>query len=127
MQLTFIASIVFALLAIAFAFQNDVPVTLTLGPWYLDGSLAVVLLVATGSGALIASLLSTPSVVRNQSAANTLRRKVNALEERNVALERRVRELDRLPTPDSAAPLEPVRSSPRLGLRSALFHRRSAQ
>lgn len=127
MQLMFILTIAFAIVAVGFAVQNNVPVTVTLATWQLDGSLAVVLLVAMGVGALIASLISSPAVIRNQGAAALLRRKVASLDERNIALERRVRELEHLPPQPEPAPLEPVRSSPKLGVRSALFQRRSTQ
>ncbi len=93
MSLLFIASILFAIAAIGFAFQNDVPVIVTLGAWHLEGSLAIVLLLAMGVGALVASLLSTPAMIRNQSAAALLRRMAASLEERNAALEQRVRDL----------------------------------
>lgn len=124
MQLIFILSILFAIVAVGFALQNNVPVTVTLGTWQVDGSLAIVLLAAMGVGALIASLVSSPSMIRSQSAAALLRRKLASLEERNVALERRMRELEHLPPAPEPAPPEPVRRSPGLGARSALLFQR---
>ena len=68
MQLLLILGIVFAIGAVTFALQNNVPVTVTIGAWHYDSSLAVVLLVALALGALIAGLVSTPSVIKGQWA-----------------------------------------------------------
>ena len=69
MQLLLILGIVFAIGAVTFALQNSVPVTVAIGSWHYDSSLAVVLLVALALGALIAGLVSTPSVIKGQWAA----------------------------------------------------------
>ena len=53
MQLTLILGIVFAIGAVLFALQNNVPVTVTFALWRFDSTLAVVLLIALGLGALI--------------------------------------------------------------------------
>ena len=113
MQLFLIAGIVFAIGAVTFALQNSIPATVVFGFWRFDSSLAVVLLVALGLGALIAGLVSTPSVIKGQWAGARLRRQVALLEEETAALERRIRELEselgpRTPAPapaeDGAAP-----------------------
>jgi lipopolysaccharide assembly protein A len=54
MQLGLILGIVFAIGATVFALQNNTPVTVSVATWTLEGSLALVLLVAMGLGALIA-------------------------------------------------------------------------
>jgi lipopolysaccharide assembly protein A len=94
MQLLLIAGIVFAIGAVTFALQNNVPVVVAFGFWHYDSSLAVVLLVALGLGALIAGLVSTPSVIKGQWAGARLRRQVAGLEDERAVLERRVRELE---------------------------------
>ena len=48
MQIFLLISLVIAILAIVFALQNAVPVTLAFLVWKIDSSLAVVLLVALG-------------------------------------------------------------------------------
>jgi len=53
MQLMLILGIIFAIGAVTFALQNDVPVTLAFASWHYDSSLAVVLLLALGLGALL--------------------------------------------------------------------------
>jgi len=60
MQVLLILGIVFAIGAVTFALQNSIPVTVVFAFWHYDSSLAVVLLVALGLGALIAGLVSTP-------------------------------------------------------------------
>ena len=74
MQLMLIVGIVFAIGAVLFALQNNVPVTVTFALWRFDSTLAVVLLLALGLGALIAALVSTPTVIRGQWGGARLRR-----------------------------------------------------
>jgi uncharacterized integral membrane protein len=94
MQLFLIVGIVFAGAAVVFALQNSVAVTVVFAFWRYDGSLAVVLLVTLALGALIAALVSTPSVIKGQWAGARLRRQVTGLENDKALLERRVRELE---------------------------------
>ena len=56
MQLALIFGIVIAAGAVIFALQNNIPVTVTLGLWGFDGSLALLLLLALGLGVLVASV-----------------------------------------------------------------------
>ncbi|MEK7436914.1 MAG: lipopolysaccharide assembly protein LapA domain-containing protein [Pseudomonadota bacterium] len=109
MQLFLILGIVFTIGAVTFALQNNVAVTVVLGFWRYDSSLAVVLLVALALGALIAGLVSTPSVIKGQWTGARLRRQVASLEDEKASLERRVRELESaLPqkVPAAAPPAE---------------------
>jgi lipopolysaccharide assembly protein A len=122
MQLLLILGIVFSIGAVTFALQNNIPVTVVLGFWRYDSSLAVVLLVAVCLGALIAALISTPSVIKGQWAGARLRRQVAGLEEDKAALERRVRELAaeaaaRLPAQAPAA----EGGAPYVGLKSLMM------
>lgn len=80
MQLGLIIGIVFAIGAVIFAMQNIAPVTVTLGFWSFEGSLALVLLVALGLGALIAGLISSPAMIRRQWNVAQLGRQVADLE-----------------------------------------------
>ncbi len=94
MQLLLILGIVFAIGAVTFALQNDIAVTVVLGFWRYDSSLAVVLLVAVCLGVLIAGLVSTPSVIKGQWDRVRLRRQVASLENDKAILEGRVREFE---------------------------------
>ena len=85
MQLMLILGIAFAIGAVLFALQNTALVVVTLARWSVEGSLAVVLLLAVGVGVLITALLTTPTVIRAQWAAKRLRRQVTELERQIAA------------------------------------------
>lgn len=128
MQLGLIVGIVFAIVAALFAMQNIAPATVTVGFWSFEGSLALVLLVALGLGALIAGLVSSPAMIRRQWNVTRLTRQVAELEGKLADAERRydeVRaELSRARTSASTAtPLAeepPVEEKPYVGLRALM-------
>ena len=115
MQLMLIAGIAFAIGAVLFALQNNVPVTVTFALWRFDSTLAVVLLIALGLGALIAALVSTPTVIRGQWGGARLRRQVVGLEQEKARLEQRLAALEaeaarlRPPAPAEARPYAELR------------------
>ncbi|MGH8765639.1 MAG: lipopolysaccharide assembly protein LapA domain-containing protein [Burkholderiales bacterium] len=80
MQLTILIGLALAIVAVAFALQNNVPVTVTFLVWRFDSALAMVVLLAAAAGALVVALLTTPSVLKMQWAAARLRRQIAALE-----------------------------------------------
>lgn len=122
MQLLLILGIAFAIGAVSFALQNGVPVTVAFAFWRYDSSLAVVLLVALGLGALIAGLVSTPSVIKAQWDSARLRRQIAGLEDEAALLEQRVRELESAAgeTVAAAAPAE-AGAAPYVGLKSLMM------
>lgn len=93
MQLGLIVGIVFAIVAALFAMQNIAPVTVTVGFWSFEGSLALVLLVTLGLGALIAGLVSSPAMIRRQWNVTRLGRQVAELEGKLADAERRYEEM----------------------------------
>jgi uncharacterized integral membrane protein len=111
MQLMLIFGIGFSVGAVAFALQNNVPVTVSFVFWSFESSLAMVLLLALGLGALITGLMSSPSVIRQQWASKRLRRQVSGLEAERDALARRVRDLEQQfaslnhPAPEPSQPI----------------------
>jgi putative membrane protein len=119
MQLLLILGIALAIAAVAFALQNNSTVTVTLGIWSFDSSLAMVLLLATGIGAIIAVLLSWPSMLKSMWTSARLRRQINRLEAERDTLERRVGQLEAELARVSPEPIpqEPPRY---LGLKSIL-------
>lgn len=122
MQLLLILGIVFATGAVSFALQNSIPVTVVFAFWHYDSSLAVVLLVALGLGALIAGLVSTPSVIKGQWAGARLRRQVASLEDDRVALERQIRELESETARKNPAPVPAAEeAAPYVGLKSLMM------
>ena len=120
MQLLFILGIAFAIIAVTFALQNNSSVTVAVGFWNFDSSLAVILLFAIGLGALIAGLVSTPSMIKAQWDRASLRRQITQLEEGSALRERRIREFEsQLPQPIQA-PLPAAEEKPYVGLRTLL-------
>lgn len=122
MQLGLIAGIVFAIAAALFAMQNIAPVTVTLGLWSFESSLALALLAALGMGALIAGLVSSPAMIRRQWNSARLGRQVAELEHRLAEAERRNDELRaELAQARGGMPLPPetvsVDEKPYVGLR----------
>jgi uncharacterized integral membrane protein len=86
MQLALLGALAVAIGAVAFALQNNVPVTVTFVVWRFDSALALVLLVAVALGALVVALLSTPAVLRLQWSVARQRRQIAALEKANSEL-----------------------------------------
>ena len=121
MQLLLIFGIAFAVAAVVFALQNNVPVTVSLVFWSFNGSLAMVLLLAIGLGALIAGLVSSPAVIRGQWVTARLRREVAALEGDKADLAQRIRSLE-TELQRAVPSAEPVPEQPRsyVGLKTLL-------
>ena len=121
MQLLLILGIVFAIGAVTFALQNNAPVTVAFAFWHYDSSLAVVLLVALALGAVIAGLVSTPSVIKGQWAGARLRRQVAILEDDKASLERRVRDLESALAQTSVPVPAAEETAPYVGLKTLMF------
>ncbi len=125
MQLALIFGIVIAAGAVIFALQNNIPVTVTLGLWSFDGSLALLLLLALGLGVLVAGLVSSPAVIRRQWAVSRLTRQVSDLESRLAEQEKRNLELAANLAAERAArpqpePINATPEKPYFGLRTLL-------
>lgn len=122
MQLILIFGIAIAIGAVVFALQNNLPVMVTLAFWTFEGSLAMVLLVAVGVGALSAGLLSSPTVIRGQWAIGRMRSQIADLERKLAAQLQRNQdlsaELERYaPQPDATTP---EKEKPYVGLRALM-------
>ena len=137
MQLGLIIGILFAIMAALFAMQNIVPVVVSLGFWSFEGSLALVLLMTLGLGALIAGLLSSPAMIRRQWNTSKLARQVADLERKLADEARRNEELTaevaRPPKPvapeaaPTAAPTEKKKKKNYVGLRSLMAGEQEAR
>jgi len=123
MQLMLVLGIVFAIVAVLFALQNNIPVAVTLAVWQFEGSLALVLLLALGLGVLITGLVSSPAVIRRQWAAARLRRRVAELEREAAEWQAQNRtlaaDLERL-SPAGSAQAGGAEDKPYVGLRTLL-------
>jgi uncharacterized integral membrane protein len=80
MQLLTIVAMLFVVLAVLFALQNNIPVVVSFLAWNFEGSLALVLLIALALGGLIVALASTPSTLRRQLMIARLKRRVDEME-----------------------------------------------
>jgi len=86
MFLFLVLGILLGILAVIFALQNIVPVTVIFLAWQLHGSLALVIAVAIVLGLLISILVSVPEVVDNFFVLKGLRKKIEDLEAENARL-----------------------------------------
>lgn len=82
MQLMIIAAIFVGIGAVAFAMQNNLPVTVNFLLWRFDSSLAMVLLLALATGAIVVALLTTPGTLRRQWQLARQRRQLEEMEKR---------------------------------------------
>ena len=121
MQLLLILGLIFAIGAVTFALQNNGPVTVTLATWHYDSSVAVVLLATLALGALIAGLVSTPSVIRGQWIGTRLRRQIAILEDEKAALQKHIRDLELfMPAASVASTPSAEGAAPYVGMRAII-------
>ncbi len=80
MQIFLFGALAVSLLAVLFALQNLVPVTVAFLGWTFQGSLALVLFVAFVVGALASFLASVPAMVRSGRSRSHQRQTIAALE-----------------------------------------------
>lgn len=80
MQLAIIGAIVTAILGVAFAMQNNVPVTVNFLVWRFDSTLAMVLLIALAFGAIVVAFLTTPMTLKRQWQITSQKRRILDLE-----------------------------------------------
>ena len=69
-----------ALGAILFAFQNSAIVTISLGVWQFQQSLAIVLLITLGIGIIISLLLSVPTIIKRGLQSSKQKKRIKILE-----------------------------------------------
>jgi len=80
MQLQLITAIVVAILAVVFALQNAVPITVSFLTWKFGSSLALVLLITVALGILMSLLVSVPSIVKTRKMISSQKKKIQELE-----------------------------------------------
>ena len=94
MQLAIIGAIGTAILGVAFAMQNNVPVTVNFLVWRFDSTLAMMLLIALAFGATIVALLSTPMTLKRQWQIASQKRRIHDLENTCKNQKNRIVELE---------------------------------
>ncbi len=80
MRIIFIFALLLILLVTIFAVQNNTSIDIKLLFWKINGSLALVLVIAFILGILIGFLVSTPTAIRKHSQMAELRKKLHMVE-----------------------------------------------
>lgn len=80
MQLQLIVAIIVAILAVVFALQNAVPITVSFLTWRFESSLALVLLITLALGIIMSLLVSVPSMIRTRKIITNQKKKIQKLE-----------------------------------------------
>jgi uncharacterized integral membrane protein len=101
-----IFALVIAVIAVIFALQNTITVTISFLAWEVTGSLSLVLLVTLAIGALIGLLVLAPSAIRNTIAMSNNRKRIGALEKELDEKRVRISDLEKpaFPMPESPKP-----------------------
>lgn len=81
MIILFVAGILLGVVSVIFAFQNIAVITVSFFSWQLTGSLALILLLAIVSGALISVFLLLPEFIKNYFKYKNLQEDNKKLEE----------------------------------------------
>ena len=80
MQLQLIVAIIVAILAVVFALQNAVPITVSFLTWRFESSLALVLLITIALGVIMSLLVSVPSKIKRMKLISSQKKKIQELE-----------------------------------------------
>jgi uncharacterized integral membrane protein len=76
MQLLLIVGIIIAILAVVFALQNAIPITVSFLVWKFESSLALVLLIAIALGILMSLLVSVPSMIKRRGMISSQKKQL---------------------------------------------------
>jgi uncharacterized integral membrane protein len=83
-------------IAVVFALQNTITISVMFLAWELQGSLSLILLVAVATGVLICILLSIPEVIKTHIEFSVLKKQVKKLEDDNASYKRLVGDVARV-------------------------------
>ncbi len=98
-----ILALIIAAVAVVFAVQNAMTVTITFLAWKVTGSLSLVLLATLIIGVLIGLLVLAPSAIRNTLAVSSHRKRIGLLEKELDDHRQKVAELQK-PKPEASQP-----------------------
>ena len=98
-----IAALVIALLAVIFALQNTMTITISFLAWEVTGSLSLVLLITLAIGVVIGLLVLSPSAIKNSFAVSSNRKRIGSLEKELDENKAKVAQLTQ-PRPETPAP-----------------------
>jgi len=80
MQVQLIVAIIVAILAVVFALQNAVPITVSFLTWKFESSLALVLLITIALGVIMSLLVSVPSMIKTRKMISGQKKRIKELE-----------------------------------------------
>ncbi|HTP00812.1 MAG TPA: LapA family protein [Anaerolineales bacterium] len=100
-----IVALVIAALAVVFALQNSMIVTISFLVWKVTGSLSLVLMATLAIGAVIGLLVLAPSAIKQSIAASGHRKRIGALEKELDAQRQKAAELQE-PKPEAVQPID---------------------
>lgn len=103
-----IFALVIAVIAVIFALQNTITVTISFLAWEVTGSLSLVLLITLAIGAVIGLLVLAPSTIRHTLAASGHVKRISTLEKELEDHKAKVAEL--LKPKPVTPPVEPPKS-----------------
>jgi len=75
-----IVALVIAIVAVIFALQNTMIITISFLAWEVPGSLSLVLLITLAIGVVIGLLVLSPSAIKNSMAVSSHRKRIGSLE-----------------------------------------------
>ncbi len=105
-----IFALLIAVIAVIFALQNTITITISFLAWKVTGSLSLILLITLAIGATIGLLVLAPSAIKNTLAVSGHRKRIGVLEKELDEHKQRVAELQR-PKAEIPSP-EPPQSNP---------------
>ena len=107
MQIFLFIALILMAVTIIFAVQNTATTMIKFLTWEIEGSLALVLLVAVAAGVLISFFFSLPTLARDKWTVRSQRNKLNELEasldEQTTKLEETQRKLTEQAEPEQTA------------------------
>ena len=99
MFILFILGLVLGAFTIVFALQNMTNISVVFLAWHIDGSLALILVIAALAGALVCALLTIPGIIQNYIRFSQLRKQnrelASTLEDKQDQLDTKKEELIR--------------------------------
>ncbi len=111
-----IVALVIAVLAVIFALQNSMLVTISFFSWTISGSLSLVLLATLAIGVLIGLLVLAPNLLKKTFKSSSQRKRIDALENEVSQHKAKVAELQKpVPTPTLPETQQPSQSSKKEG------------
>ena len=98
-----ILALVIAAIAVVFALQNAMTVTISFLAWKVTGSLSLVLLITLIFGTVVGLLVLAPSAIKNTLAVSNHRKRIGLLEKELDDHRRKLAELQK-PSPEPVQP-----------------------